>query len=93
MTAIRAISLPVSVFRASACLILIALFHFGFAYGADVPNPPGQTGYGLDKGMNEFGLWVGGSPDSNVAIGKTPDTRSFRVSSGCPQDVALRARW
>ena len=30
--------------------------------------------YALRKGTNEFGVWAGGSPDSNVAIGKTPDT-------------------
>jgi hypothetical protein len=38
--------------------------------GADTAT----SSYALRKGMNEFGVWAGGSPSSNVAIGKTPDT-------------------
>lgn len=31
------------------------------------------SSYALVKGTNEFSLWAGGSPDSAVFIGKTPD--------------------
>lgn len=44
------------------------------------------SGTGQDKalGKNEFTVWGGFSPDSNVLIGKTPDARfgivAFRYS-------------
>ncbi len=50
---------------AIACAVLSAPVH-----GAETAT----SSYALRKGMNEFGVWAGGSPDSNVAIGKTPDT-------------------
>jgi hypothetical protein len=33
--------------------------------------------YSTDQHPNEFGVWGGGSPSSNVWIGKEPDRSSF----------------
>jgi opacity protein-like surface antigen len=40
---------------------------------AETADTTAQTSYALVKGTNEFSLWAGGSPDSAVFIGKTPD--------------------
>src|SRR5690242_6194480 len=58
---------PVTVF-------LVVLLLYGSAKAADQTTPPVVSSYALTDGTNEFGIWGGGSPDSNVAIGSTPDT-------------------
>ena len=63
--------------RAFVGLFIAVLLH-GVANAADSGTPPSAPAYALTGGMNEFGVWAGGSPDSNVAIGATPDT-SFLI--------------
>lgn len=44
------------------------------ANGADTPGRAPRSNFALVRGMNEFGLWAGGSPDSVDFIGRVPDT-------------------
>ena len=39
----------------------------------------GQDSYSLDKGMNEFGIWGGGSLDSPAVIGTAEDRRFLTI--------------
>ena len=66
MRAVNLLSAPV--------LVLLAM---GFMptplHGAENASASTPSSYALVKGTNEFSLWAGGSPDSAVFIGKTPD--------------------
>jgi len=48
-------------------------------HSADPSSTTPQPPYALLEGTNEFGFWAGGSPTSNVAIGRTPDTSLLLV--------------
>jgi hypothetical protein len=50
------------------------LFPLSPANGADASRQATRSNYALTSGMNEFGLWAGGSPDSVDFIGRVPDT-------------------
>jgi hypothetical protein len=56
-------------------LIFSALVSLTPLHGAETPQATAQSGYALRQGMNEFGLWAGGSPDSSTFIGKTEDRK------------------
>jgi opacity protein-like surface antigen len=60
-------------------LICGVLFVTGPANGADISAPAARSSYALAKGTNEFGLWAGGSPDSNDLIGHVRDTKLLLV--------------
>lgn len=51
-------------------MLLAGLCSWDTSRAADRP----AASYALREGMNEFGVWLGGSPTSNVAIGSMPDT-------------------
>src|SRR5437763_16228832 len=38
-----------------------------------------QTAYKLDRGINEYGVWVGGSFDSPTVIGTAEDRKFFTI--------------
>ncbi len=72
--------------KARNALVRTAIFAFltGFfssilVYGAESTGSTAPSSYALVEGANEFGFWGGGSPDSNVAIGRTPDTKLLLV--------------
>src|SRR4051794_5310592 len=67
-----------TILRRALVGILVAVLLYGDADAADSGTATTAPAYALTEGMNEFGVWAGGSPDSNVAIGATPDT-SFLV--------------
>jgi opacity protein-like surface antigen len=54
--------------------VLTACLVYASADAADQITASPVSAYALREGTNEFGIWGGGSPDSNVAIGETPDT-------------------
>lgn len=58
---------------ALAFTIATAFFILTAVKAADVSAATAQPSYALATGMNEFGIWGGGSPDSTVFIGKTAD--------------------
>jgi opacity protein-like surface antigen len=47
---------------------------FSVGVAAAQTKPPGGHGFALTPGMNEFGVWGGGSPDSVLLAGNVPDT-------------------
>jgi hypothetical protein len=47
--------------------------------GAETTQATAQSGYAFRQGMNEFGLWAGGSPDSSKIIGNTEDRKLLLV--------------
>lgn len=53
--------------------IVSALFIVTPVKGAELSAAAAQPSYTLENGMNEFGIWAGGSPDSSDFIGKTRD--------------------
>ena len=59
-------------------LLALMLLSFDFTplYGAE-PSPSTSAGYALTKGTNEFGFWLGGSPDSSKIFGNTEDRKLF----------------
>jgi opacity protein-like surface antigen len=61
-----------------ASILTMALLS-GRADAADAGTPGAAPTYALTEGTNEFGIWGGGSPDSNVAIGTTPDTSMLLI--------------
>ena len=65
--------------RAALFLSFTLVFSLSPVRGAEPTATTAQSNYGLVEGMNEFGLWAGGSPTSNVAIGRTPDTSLLLV--------------
>src|ERR1051325_719916 len=64
--------------RGAVVAFVMAALLSSSAEAASPGTPTGAPSYALTEGMNEFGIWGGGSPGSNVAIGATPDT-SFLV--------------
>jgi len=60
------------------CLIATVLLTFS-ARAADSPAPASRANYALLTGMNEFGFWAGGSPESTEFIGRVPDTSLLLV--------------
>ena len=56
-------------------LMLLSL-DFTPLHGAEPASAPG-AGYALTRGTNEFGLWLGGSPDSSKIFGNTEDRQLF----------------
>jgi hypothetical protein len=68
-------------FLVGAALLMsfTTLFSFSPVQGAEAAGGNAPANYALVEGMNEFGFWAGGSPTSNVAIGRTPDTSLLLV--------------
>lgn len=66
-------SIRVKFVLAMAFIFLSAVFSSTALTAAETSPATAQPSYALVKGMNEFGLWAGGSPDSSVFIGKTAD--------------------
>jgi hypothetical protein len=56
-----------------------ALVCFTPVHGAETSAGTGAS-YALTKGTNEFGLWVGGSPDSSKIFGNTEDRQLLLVA-------------
>jgi opacity protein-like surface antigen len=61
-----------------ASVILSALTSLTPLHGAEPVSGAGAS-YALLESTNEFGLWVGGSPDSTHTIGDTEDRRLLLV--------------
>ena len=59
-------------------LMALVLLSFDFTplHGAE-PAPAPGAGYTLPRGTNEFGLWLGGSPDSSKIFGNVEDRQLF----------------
>lgn len=72
------LSLPRNVIEAIAFLIFSGLASFTPLHGAE-PAPAVGAGYALLERTHEFGLWVGGSPDSSRIGGNTEDRRLLLV--------------
>ncbi|HKY08278.1 MAG TPA: acyloxyacyl hydrolase [Candidatus Binatia bacterium] len=68
------ILVPASRLLLAVMLWLGAFVCFTSAYGAETPA---GSGYALARGTNEFGVWAGGSPDSNELLGSTKDRNLF----------------
>jgi opacity protein-like surface antigen len=64
---------------ATLLMSFTTLFSFSPVQGAEAAGASAPANYALVEGMNEFGFWAGGSPTSNVAIGRTPDTSLLLV--------------
>ena len=56
--------------------LLLLSFDFMPLHGAEPAPAPGAE-YALAKGTNEFGLWLGGSPDSSKIFGNVEDRQLF----------------
>lgn len=70
----NALSLSANVVWAAGFLIFGALVSLTPLHGAETPQAT-PSSYALRQGMNEFGLWVGGSPDSFDIIGTTENRK------------------
>ena len=64
--------------RSLVGLMALVLLSFDFMplHGAEPAPAPGAE-YALAKGTNEFGLWLGGSPDSSKIFGNVEDRQLF----------------
>lgn len=74
------LGLPVSMAPVIAFLFLAAMTFSTPLHGAESSQGAAHSSYALLEGTNEFGLWVGGSPDSSRSIGKTEDRRLLLVA-------------
>lgn len=80
MNASYIFGLRVSILTVLVLLPLAAMIFWTPLHGAEALQAPVQSSYALLEGTNEFGLWVGGSPDSTRSIGKTEDRRLLLVA-------------
>ena len=73
------LSLRVRIARVTAFFLFAALSSWTPLHGAELPQATTQPSYALLKGMNEFGLWLGGSPTSSKIVGDTGNRRLLLV--------------
>jgi lipid A 3-O-deacylase len=74
----RVLGQPRRFIAAIGLLILGALFASVRVQAQDTPTVIGG-GYALAKGVNEFGVWIGGSPDSSKIFGNVEDRQLLLV--------------
>ena len=71
-----ALSLLRNVIVTTAFMVFSTLVSFQSLHGAE---PPASASYELPRGINEFGLWAGGSPDSSKIFGNTTNRQLLLV--------------
>ncbi|HEU4343367.1 MAG TPA: acyloxyacyl hydrolase [Candidatus Binatia bacterium] len=74
------LGLPLSVVPVVSFLLPATLIFCTPLHSAEPSQGTAQSSYALLEGTNEFGLWVGGSPDSTRSIGKTEDRKLLLVA-------------